>query len=362
MRRRMSRQPSLFATGGHTAILPSHILTFVVGFVIAISAIGCVSSPSGATAGADEPASSSSPSGDAVTNPFTIVGRWNASKLGLHDPADLAIGPSGDVYVTDRTQRVTEISPAGSVVRQWGRRGSRRGQFEFISPDRSAGWNVAASIAVGSDGRVYVSDSGNGRVEIFSPSGKFLSQLGSEGSGDTQFIQPDSLLVDPGGDLYVSDGGARTLSKFSSTGRVEWRIGGATGDADLNGHFHFANTDPHGVLIVANDDQGRILYIDSHSHKLDTFGRGSGLGASGTFRDGICDVSVDASGDMFVNSCEEPLLPKHYTEVFDPHRALVGAWNGSPFSESPRFGPNGVIYALGFDGSILRLKVALPGA
>jgi sugar lactone lactonase YvrE len=361
MQRSVRMHLSQFVPGGDAAPLPLRILTLAAGLIVAVSDVACGGSAGGATTGAARSGGSSSPIADVVTNPFTLVGHWNAARLRLHDPADLAIGPEGDLYVTDRTQRVTEISPSGNVVHRWGSKGSGPRQFDFTSPDRARGWNVSASIAVGTDGRVYVSDSGNGRVEIFSSSGAFLGQLGSPGFGKLHFLDPGPLLVDRAGNVYVTDDGTETLSKYSPTGAFEWRIGGPTAnDPDLRGHYHLVNTDPHGLLIVANDDAGRILYIDSHGGKVDAFGQGSELGASGTFRDGACDVSVDASGDMFVNGCEEPLLPKHHTEVFDRTRTLVGAWDGSPFSESPRLGPNGEIFALGFDGSILRLEVVLP--
>jgi hypothetical protein len=43
---------------------------------------------------------------------------------------------------------------------------------------------------------------------------------------------------------------------------------------------------------------------------------------------------------------------------------LIGTWTDSPFLTDvpPTFGPNGEAFAIGVDKSILRLKVALPGA
>jgi hypothetical protein len=49
--------------------------------------------------------------------------------------------------------------------------------------------------------------------------------------------------------------------------------------------------------------------------------------------------------------------------VFDRTHRLVAEWIGThdPLLRSPVFGPGGEVFALGRDGSILKLKVTLPG-
>jgi hypothetical protein len=54
------------------------------------------------------------------------------------------------------------------------------------------------------------------------------------------------------------------------------------------------------------------------------------------------------------------LSSPHYTEVFDRTHRLIGEWYPSPIGLSPRFGPHGEVFALGEDGSLLKLEVALP--
>jgi len=78
---------------------------------------------------------------------------------------------------------------------------------------------------------------------------------------------------------------------------------------------------------------------------------------------------VDALGDTYVLSCPgpasigEPALPPYrWVLVFDPAHRLIGAWYDSPFTQVPVFGPGGYAYSLGPDGSVLKLKVVLPGA
>ena len=98
----------------------------------------------------------------AVPNPFKIVGRYDPTNLELDRPIALAIGPNGDAYVTESNDRVSQISPDGTVVRRWGKEGSKAGEFDFVGPNIEDG--AHGSIAVAPDGKVYVSDSDNHRV------------------------------------------------------------------------------------------------------------------------------------------------------------------------------------------------------
>ena len=111
---------------------------------------------------------------------------------------------------------MTVISPAGKVLRRWGKPGSGPGEFRFIPPDPSDPTDAEGKIAVGPDGKVYVSDSGNGRVQVFTPQGRFVRQFGSFGSGKGQFLRPSDLAADNAGNVYVADDQARTLQVLPS--------------------------------------------------------------------------------------------------------------------------------------------------
>jgi hypothetical protein len=52
------------------------------------------------------------------------------------------------------------------------------------------------------------------------------------------------------------------------------------------------------------------------------------------------------------------------TLVFDRSHRLIAEWPGSTYRllRSPVFGPGGEVFALASDGSILKLRVTLPGA
>jgi hypothetical protein len=292
-----------------------------------------------------------------LPNPFTITAHYSAKSLGLNHPDALAIGPDGNLYVTERSDRVTVISPAGRVLRRWGKPGTGPGDLRFISANPTVPTDVQGKIAVGPDGTVYISDSGNGRVEVFTPEGKVIRQFGNYGTGKGQFLLPGDVAVNSTGDVYVADDQAVTVSKFSPAGSVLWTIGsGISADPDLTGHFHFTGFDAHDRLVAGNDDAQRILYIDASGHKVDAFSP-SNAGSPGVH---LCEVTVDAVGNTYVSGCGGPSP----TLVYDRAHQLIAKWPGTPYSllRSPVFGPRSEVFALATDGSILRLHITLPGA
>jgi DNA-binding beta-propeller fold protein YncE len=318
---------------------------------VAILAVGC------AAGGSSAPSEQPGPAGSRVLPaPFTITARCAAKMLGLSHPDALAIGPDGNLYVTDLSQRVTVISPAGKVLRRWGKPGSGPGEFNFVAFDPTTPADIHGKIAVGPRGMVYVSDSGNSRVQVFTPQGQFVRQFGSFGSGKGQFLHASDLVVDQAGNVYFADEQALTVTKFSPGGQVIWQIGGASGNPDLIGHHHMAAIDPHGRLVMVNDDLQKVLYVDASGREVDAFS--PHFPASFPIG-GACEVTVDAVGDTYVSGCGPgPTL------VFDRAHQLIAKWPGTPYNllRSPVFGPHGEVFALARDGTILRLHITVPGA
>jgi DNA-binding beta-propeller fold protein YncE len=64
---------------------------------------------------------------------------------------------------------------------------------------------------------VFVTDSGNNRIQKFNSNGTFLTTLGTQGSADGQLSTPDGISIDDGSqDVYVSDGGNSRIQVFSN--------------------------------------------------------------------------------------------------------------------------------------------------
>ena len=268
---------------------------------------------------------------------LSVVAERSAASLGLRKLLSVAVSSDGRVYVTDSSQRVAELTPDLDVVSTWGGTGPGPGQFRFVQ----------GSIAVGPQGRVYVSDTGNFRVQVFTAEGKFVRSIGEFGSGPAQFTWPFDVAVDADGNLYVTDDKEETLAKLSPSGRQLWRLGGRDEtDPRLQGHEHLSMVDAEGRLLTTNDDKGLVMLIapdGSVAHTLDPAELDAG---------GVCDATLDAAGQYFLTSCYTP----SGVEVYTAEGTVVGSWSGAGLVHAPRWGPDGRGYAVTAEGGIVSVR------
>lgn len=117
----------------------------------------------------------------------------SGSGPGLFDqPTDVVVTPGGDVFITDShrnglNNRVVHYTKDGAYVKEWGRKGTGRG--EFSEPH---------TIALDSRGRLFVGDRENNRIQIFDQAGTFLEEW-------RQFGRPSGIAITSDDRLYVAD-------------------------------------------------------------------------------------------------------------------------------------------------------------
>src|SRR5205085_2296558 len=174
----------------------------------------------------------------------------------------IAVDGAGNVYVTDLSNTIRKITPAGVVTTLAGTpgvHGSADGAgsaAQFWQP-----WGIA----VDSAGIVYVADQANSTIRKITPAGVVTTIAGAagmfgsaDGSGSAaRFNAPDGIAVDSSGNLYVADTLNSTIRKITSAGVVTTLAGtpGAIGSADGTGsaaRFNYPD-----ALTVA----GTTLYV-----------------------------------------------------------------------------------------------------
>ena len=107
-------------------------------------------------------------------------------------PTDVLVAPNGDIFVTDshrngKNNRVIRFSKDGTYIKEWGRKGSGRG--EISEPH---------TIAMDSRGRLFVGDRENNRIQIFDQNGKYLDEW-------HQFGRPSGIFITGDDTIYVTD-------------------------------------------------------------------------------------------------------------------------------------------------------------
>ena len=130
------------------------------------------------------------------------------------------IGIAGAVALVAAASSATagqQAATAGQgykVVGKWGKAGSGNGQFAN-----------ANGIAVDKAGNVYVADSDNHRIQVFSAKGAFVRKWGTNGDGNGQFAIAEDVEIAPDGTVWVADQQNSRLQAFSATGVFKTAIG-----------------------------------------------------------------------------------------------------------------------------------------
>lgn len=178
--------------------------------------------------------------------------------------------------------------PAGSlpltVARLLGSEGNGPGQF--LEP---------RAIAVGKDGRVYVTDTGNRRVQAFDSEGRYLFAFDSS-DGENKFGEPFGMVMTTKGELIVMDAEDGRMYRFDANGRP-------LGALEANTRFYKPrgfSIDKSDNLYIADTGGSRIVKLDPDGNVvLSLAERGKGPGQF----DQPCDAIGDPSGEIWVSDC-----------------------------------------------------------
>jgi len=196
--------------------------------------------------------------------------------------------------------------PEGLTNMFEGGKGSDKGQFD--SP---------TGIAVDSTGNTLVADTGNGRIEKFSPTGTLLSTIGTKGSGQGQFAQPNGIAIDRVGKIYVADAGNHRvlILKPDGTFIAEWK----GPEPGFYGPRRIA-IGPDGSIYVVDQGHNRIAKFSPDGQVLSVWG--SAGNADGQFNDPT-SVAVDpATNKVYVADPRNKRI-----QAFDANGKFVTKWS-----------------------------------
>ncbi len=265
----------------------------------------------------------------------SAIAIWGSQGSGpgqLINPKDLALDAEGNIYVVDSgNSRVVKFDPTGKFITQWGSNGTAAGQFKDdpwgIAVDSEGGfvyvadtWNHRIQkftldgefvtqwgsfvvtdgsavgeggrfygprdIAIDAEGNLYVTDTGNKRIQKFNPDGQFLGQWGGVGFAPGQFNEPVGIAISPTtGDIFVADTWNRRVQRLDRDFNplAQWPVRGWAGESvnnkpylALDSEDNVYVTDPESYQVYKFDNQGRLLAVfgqfgtDARSFNLPT--------------------------------------------------------------------------------------------
>lgn len=174
--------------------------------------------------------------------------------------ANVTVDPKGDrIYLVDiggvnsQQHRVRVIDAvSGEPLFDFGKRGKDPGDFNF-----------PRDLVVGKDGRLYIVDSGNFRVQIFDRDGKFVKSFGNVGRQIGQFSRPKEIAADPAGNIYVVDTAFGNFQVFNPEGELLMFVGSRS-EEDGPARYML----PAGIYV---DEDGRAYMVDQWFRKVDIF-------------------------------------------------------------------------------------------
>jgi streptogramin lyase len=132
----------------------------------------------------------------------------------FNGPSDVITGRNGDIFVLDghgegTNERIVKFDKAGKYIKEWGHPGSGPGAFSSLH-----------SVSMDSQGRLFVANRDNNRIDIFDQEGTLLDSW-------EQFSRPAGVHIDKADNIYVCD----SESGSTSESHQDWKRGMRVGSA-----------------------------------------------------------------------------------------------------------------------------------
>ena len=271
-----------------------------------------------------------------------------ATSAKLNSPTGTAVDSHGDVFIADTgNNRVREVLPNGIIQTVAGNGSCTKNMDGDRGPALSASLCSPTGVAVGSNGNLYIADTGHDQVRLVS-NGTITGYVGEVGkcgrggdggpAGNAQLCLPTGLALDATGALYIADTsnariqevapGTTTVSTVAGNGHSGYGgDGGPATSAMLNSPTGVA-VNSLGDLFISDTLNNRIRQV--HGGTISTY---AGTGTQGFSGDGGPATSAELSSPTGSMAVDGTAL--YFSDT--GNNRVRGIFNGPPpvLPESP---------------------------
>ena len=178
----------------------------------------------------------------------TLINTIDQKAIGeVISPLALAIDEEDYLYIANRTGKIIVLDRNGNLKLSFGKAGSKDGYLSYPN-----------GIAVGPSKHIYISDSGNFRVQVFDENGKFLKSIDQQG---IKTAVPKGIAVDSNEWIYIVDNFQHRVNVFDK----DWKYLFSFGIRGLNeGELNY----PNGIFVKSN----KVYITDRENDRIAIFG------------------------------------------------------------------------------------------
>ena len=253
----------------------------------------------------------------------------------------VGVGDDGAVYVADTWNHRVLKFVDGDLVASVGTFGNPTDGNATIMLDSFFG---PRDVAIGPDGNVYVTDTGNKRIVVLSPDLEPIRGFGGDGIGLGQFNEPTSLAFDPDtGELYVADLWNFRIQRFDAELQAvsDWTVDGW--DSQEAAHKAYIAVGKGGVVVASDPSGMRVWVFDNTGNALATLD----LPEDERGLDLPIGVAIDGQGRIYVASSNSGVVTRYQPidvvlEAMGIEESVVGAAEEGDEAAGPGEGEEGV--------------------
>ncbi|MEO6183120.1 MAG: hypothetical protein ABIP71_08515, partial [Verrucomicrobiota bacterium] len=244
------------------------------------------------------------------TSNGVFLASWQMPQTDLGKPKGMCRDIDKNIVVVEpHYSRVNHFSSDGKLLSQWGIHGTNEGQLAF-----------PRGIAVNSHGEMFVSEYGlTERVQRFSNRGeKLLNSIGKPGDGEGEFNRAEGLGIDSKDQIYIADSCNHRVQVFSPDGKFLNSFGKAGTSVGEMSYPYDVRVDSSGLRFVCEFGNSRIQIFDANNQPLEILGEAGA--APGHFAN-PWSIDLDSQGNLYVADASNHRVQKFFRKKAEARKA-----------------------------------------